>query len=214
MDNGVASFDFGHSYCMALKRLSDQRKTLSNLFSCASGAYANMMTYADTLTPGKDMGAERGTCDIYAGAVALVLDDVMKILICCYKKAGGKEEIGPYYGKGRFSLARVLKATGNNFRHYEEWRVDGNAPTKEQANNIRVIADVLHCPLPQPKTCSNHPFGNIVAWWVLKEIGGGGYSPLEAALRKTAREMVDVLGVESSPHVVWADKNIPAPYSA
>jgi hypothetical protein len=86
----------------------------------------------------------------------------------------------------RISLACVLKVTGNNFRHYEKWRRGGAAPTDRQASSLRVIASVLEVPLPDMQSCANHPFGNIVAWWILKKIGGGAYLPLELAFRESA----------------------------
>ncbi len=69
----------------------------------------------------EDFESARGSADIYAGAVALVYDDIVKSLRRNYKDkdVGGKNQTGPLVNG--FSVPRILTATSNNFRHYEDW---------------------------------------------------------------------------------------------
>jgi hypothetical protein len=148
----------------------------------------------------EDFESAHGSADIYAGAVALVYDDIVKSLRNTYKDVGGKNDTGPSVN-GR-SVPRILKAVGNNFRHYEEWSQyppDNARVRDQQLDNARTIATLLECPFPDDTVVS--ALGHIVAWRAIYKLGGGTFAGLERIIQKTLYAMVEDLGLTENHHV-------------
>jgi hypothetical protein len=63
----------------------------------------------------EDIESARGAADIYASAVALAYDDIVKSLRRAYKDkdVGGKNETGPFING--YSVPRILAAVSNTF---------------------------------------------------------------------------------------------------
>ena len=205
-------------YLQARRRLRQQRDVLHRLFVAAvhsanagaaeiltlpegregeSFAVIGAVSISPALRAIENMETELGTRDIYAGAVTLVLDDIIQPCAEAFKNAKQGEPAPIIAG---FSIPRILKATGNNFRHYDDWKTE--KPNKRQRWSIEPIAALLGVPLSVG--CANHPFNHVAAWDVLNALSGGSYEDLEGLVRASIDNMVAKAGFEDTPGVKWA----------
>jgi hypothetical protein len=105
----------------------------------------------------------------------------------------------PHYG---YTLIEIMRATGNNYRHYEEWRRHASHPTQQQKRDIAVIATVIFGPewqLPQ-----TNPFSYALPWFVLENLSNGSYVRLERLVIDAMDAMVSALGITADAYVVRA----------
>lgn len=89
--------------------------------------------------------ATRESRGIYAGTITLVIDRALQTL---KEDLGAKEyycAAGPQF-QGR-SVGEVLVASGNNFRHADEWLI-APPPYSLQMKSVNVLSDVLQEPIP------------------------------------------------------------------
>lgn len=210
--------DFGLIYLNARRRLRQQRDLLERLFEASRVANRDMRDAARQLnvvtgewgsvgtvnvSPAlqqiERMEQHLGESDIYAGTVLLVLDDILAPVYAGYKESGGLGDPGPQVAG--YSVRRIFKAGGNNFRHYEEWRRDAAQPTSRQTESIAPIATLLNIPL---LPAVPHTVVNIMAPQILEKLGTSGYASVELLVREAMYAMVVDLGVKQNRAVLWS----------
>jgi hypothetical protein len=226
------SIGFGSRYLNALRRLRQQRPILTQLYDAAGIAEREISAAAKNLTATTAEWSSVGNVnispavqqieaietyqaarDIYAASVALVLDDILGNLFDEFRLAGGVGDPGPVIAE--HSIRAILRALGNNFRHYDEWRRDEAKPTGQQIASIRPIAAVLGVDLEaacreicksrgeQEIPFAHHPYDHIMARFVLHEIGKDTYAPIEALVKASMDAMVTALGLDDDAMVEW-----------
>jgi hypothetical protein len=100
-----------------------------------------------------EMGIEEYAPEAYAGTVMVVMGQILRRE---WADLGSPPSMWDTAGSliAGHSFGAILEASGNNFRHSDEWKVT-STPDGRQLKSIRVIADVLG--IPVSPTGANHP---------------------------------------------------------
>ena len=124
---------------------------------------------------------------IYAGAIVLVLSGMLQTL---------KYEIDATYDDWEksaplmegCSVGAIIVASGNNFRHNDEW-ARTRRPTRKQLPSIRVLAAAFKEPIAADG--SGHKFGRNICPATLELLSGGSFDGLASNFFAFARNMVE-----------------------
>jgi len=122
--------------------------------------------------------ATRESRGIYAGTITLVISRALSTL---KKDLGATDDdyhaAGPQF-QGR-SVGEVFVASGNNFRHADEWLV-ASPPYSLQMKSVDVLSDVLQEPVPD--SGSIRSFARNVCPEILDVLGDRDFMRLEAVV--------------------------------
>lgn len=227
MTEPVPPNGFEAAYCWEVRRLLQQRPTLTLLFDSAK--HANDARWKGVseipLRPPEDwpeiaeqVSIDDGAVHAYAAAVVLYLDDVLKRLRRSFKYrklSECREALSKPIG-GAYNIGDVIWAAANNVRHYDEWRRYDNVPRtidkksraeekNKQMKSIEVLAAVLGREVAPDGV--NNGLGTMLAWRVLERLGKS-YADIEGHVGRYAYEMVGVEGLEQSRFVLHATELI------
>lgn len=117
--------------------------------------------------------------DIFAGTLFVMLNSLLWSMASRIKARGG-EDVPKAAGRkiGETSLFELIRAAGNNFRHYDQWV--GEQPTdKQTAQNISVLT----------AAGLSGPWNNNLCAEVLKVIGWKDTETLSKEIRFLATEI-------------------------
>ncbi len=126
--------------------------------------------------------------DAFAGALVTVLHDMLRAY---WTSLGGTKSEWKHAGPlmNGWSVAYVLSAALDNLRHFEEWDAQRRAEFV-QRRQVKLLCSALGIELK--KTSKQMPFRGNVCWAVLEALSaGGGYGPIEAAVREYAAALRD-----------------------
>ena len=203
--------NFGLLYYHARRRLRQQRARLQQLFNFAKESHAELLSASQSgaaieaaYVPATDLErltSARGALDIYAGAIILVFNDMLQTLLHGYGEVGGTGTPGSqHYG---YTVIEIMRAAGNNYRHYEEWRRRASHPSTQQSRDVAVIAAVIFGPsweLPQ-----TNPFPYALPWFVLRRNSvTGATGRLRRSVMDAMYAMVSALGITTDGYVLRA----------
>lgn len=203
----------GYAYLSFRRRLRLQRGTLTHLYASAAAMSAHEDTNPAN-APAVDWGLVGNvnvspvlialeasetayySRDIYAVAVANILDDVMQGFLDTFHPAKWWNVADVEPKIAGHSIARILDSLGNNFRHYPSW-AKTPLPDREQLRSMIPLADVVGTTMHEGRYPA---LDGIMAWHVLDSIAaGGGYKAIEYSLRVAALNIVRNVGLSDSP---------------
>lgn len=114
--------------------------------------------------------------DIFAGALFVLLNSLLWSMIERVKKhGGGKEPDSAGRLIGTTSLFVLIRAAGNNFRHFDQWQTTSNANQK----NIQAFEGANFSP----------PWDRNLCCDILTKIGWDDQEKLSLEIRKLASEI-------------------------
>lgn len=132
------------------------------------------------------IGATKESRGIYAGTIVLVIGRALGTLrgdlgatMDDWRSAGPQFQ--------RRSVGEIFDASGNNFRHADEWRIAASADAR-QMKSVRILSDVLEEPIPD--SGSIRGFARDISAEILDVLSGRDFMRLEAVVFAFLNDLV------------------------